>query len=302
MLLAPSPNRFAEKRSMKKLIGCFLVVLILFTTSCENENWLVKDQVRDKVSRAVDSVVTTGLLPGVSVYVSRPAGSFTLYKGFSDLELKTTWQAPLPGYAQSISKSFTATAILQLQERGKLNLDDAIKNYLDKDIYDKVANGTTITIRQLLNHTSGILDYIEHPDFAEDVFSGNVFPYDYKKSLSYVYNQPPLFSPGTDWSYSNTNYLLLALIIDKAAGTSNGRFIKENILDKLKLKSTFYLPYESGSIPVVNAYLFNESTKSFEHVSEPQYALTKGMIGDDGILTTPGDLSNFTKSFSKLRT
>lgn len=280
---------------MKKLLGCFLVLMALVITSCEKENAPGKGHLKDRVSRAVDSCVTKGLLPGVTVYVSNPSSSFTVYKGFSNIESETNWQAPLPGYAQSISKSFTATAILQLQERGKLKLDDAIKNYLDKDIYEKIANGTTITIRQLLNHTSGVFDYLEHPDFAADVFSGNIFPYDFRKSLLYVYNQPSLFSPGTDWSYSNTNYLLLALIIDKAAGISNGQFIKANIIDKLKLKCTFYLPYETASVPVVNTYIFNESTKSFDDVSDLQYALTTGMIGDDGIVTTPDDLGKFYK-------
>jgi len=132
----------------------------------------------------------------------------------------------------SLGKQFTAACILLLQERGRLNVHDAISRYLTRvpEVWQ------AITIHELLTHTSGIPDYTSSPDIAKLNRTGAT-P---EQMIALVANKPLDFTPGTQWSYSNTGYILLGMIVEKVSGQSYADFLKSNILDPLGMKDSGY--------------------------------------------------------------
>lgn len=132
----------------------------------------------------------------------------------------------------SITKPFTATAVLMLQEKGKLKLQDFVCQYLS----DCPAAWKPITIEQLLSHTSGIPDYVASPNFMETLAQRSTTD----EIIARVSNQPLLFAPGEKFSYSNSNYYLLGQIIENISKKPYATFILENIFAPLKMSNSGY--------------------------------------------------------------
>jgi CubicO group peptidase (beta-lactamase class C family) len=158
-------------------------------------------------------------------------GQVLLSKGYGmanyELDVPNTPQTKF--HIASISKSFTATAILLLQERGLLNVSDKLAKYIPD-----YPNGDKITIHHLLTHTSGIPDINQFPDYNNK----SKFPQT-PASLIERFKQSPLNAqPGERYGYSNSNYNLLAFIIEKVSGKGFGDFLRENIFDRLGMKDT----------------------------------------------------------------
>jgi len=131
-----------------------------------------------------------------------------------------------------MTKQFTAVAILQLEQRGLLSLSDDIKKYLpDFNTY-----GQKITIENLLTHTGGLVSMVDIKSFKE--IDGK------KESVIYDPDAPLLFKPGSAWSYSNTGYFLLGLIIQKVSGTSYEDFVRKNIFEPLNMTHTYFGTHE----------------------------------------------------------
>jgi CubicO group peptidase (beta-lactamase class C family) len=129
----------------------------------------------------------------------------------------------------SITKQFTAAAILQLADNGKLNLDDKLSKY-----FPDFPKGDSVTIHMLLNHSSGIKDYTTLPNFL------SLQPLSLSKDsvVALFKNQPYNFRPGTQWSYCNSGYFLLGLIIEKVSGQDYGSYLLQNIIGKAGLHHT----------------------------------------------------------------
>ncbi len=200
---------------------------------------------RRALSQAIDSVVASylkdGKAAGMSVAVIRGRDTLKL-KGYgsADLELGV----PTPDRAVyeigSVTKQFTAAAILQLQDDGKLQLDDNITKYLP----DYPTQGYTVTIRRLLDHTSGIKGYTEIPKFG--TIMTRHLP---KDSLVDLFkNEKFDFAPGEAQVYNNSAYFLAGLIIEKASGMSYADYIKKTLFDKAGMKDSRYCS-ESAIIP-----------------------------------------------------
>jgi CubicO group peptidase (beta-lactamase class C family) len=132
----------------------------------------------------------------------------------------------------SLGKQFTAACILLLQERGRLNVHDAISRYLP----GLPTAWQAITVHQLLTHTSGIPNYTSSPEFAKIRRTGAT-P---QQMIELVTDKPLDFTPGTNWSYSNTGYILQGMIIQKISGQSYADFLKTNIFDPLGMSESGY--------------------------------------------------------------
>jgi CubicO group peptidase (beta-lactamase class C family) len=132
----------------------------------------------------------------------------------------------------SMTKQFTAAAVLLLEERGKLTLDDPIKRYYPQ----APASWDGITLRHLLGHTSGIPNYTNTPDFGR-MSAWRATP---AELVARVQNLPLEFEPGAQMRYSNTGYVLLGMAIEKAAGTGYAAFLKQNIFDPLGMADSGY--------------------------------------------------------------
>ena len=132
----------------------------------------------------------------------------------------------------SITKQFTATAILLLQERGKLSVGDPICKYIDTC----PAAWSEVTIHHLLSHTGGIPNFTSFPDYVPKM----MMPVTTQEMIARFKDKPLDFKPGEKWSYSNSGYFLLGAIIEKASGESYESFLQKNIFDPLKMTNTGY--------------------------------------------------------------
>ncbi len=150
----------------------------------------------------------------------------------------------------SNTKSITATAILLLMEDGKLSLEDSLKQWLHD--YDHIDHD--ITIRQCLQMTSGIYNFTDHPNFFNAISANPTRRWTPEEILT-TFVRAPLFEKGTSWSYSNTNYLLLGLIIEKASGMPYPQFVRQRILEPLKLNSFSFYPLEAPKAPMAHAWV-----------------------------------------------
>lgn len=153
--------------------------------------------------------------------------------GMANLELDVPMQIDHVFRIGSISKQFTAVAILQLLEKGKLNLQDDIKKFIP----DYPTHGYTITIEHLLNHTSGIKSYTDMNEWDDQVRRKDFTP---AALVDYFKNQPMDFAPGTKWNYNNSGYFLLGYIIEKASGKTYPEYIIQNIFKPLGMTNSYY--------------------------------------------------------------
>ncbi|MFD1530454.1 serine hydrolase domain-containing protein [Pseudonocardia aurantiaca] len=155
----------------------------------------------------------------------------------------------------SVTKTFVATVVLQLVDEGRLALDDPI----DRHLPGVVPNGRAITVRQILNHTSGIYDYAHERDWSTNRWRGDARFRTYRPQelLDVAFAQPPYFPPGQGWHYSNTNYIVAALLIERLTGRPYGVEITERILRPLRLNQTS-VPGTDPSVPEPHAHGYTE--------------------------------------------
>jgi CubicO group peptidase (beta-lactamase class C family) len=143
----------------------------------------------------------------------------------------------------SVSKVFVATVILQLIDEGVLGLDQTVEQWMP----GIVGNGDQVTIRQLLTHTSGVPNYLEGR-FINDFLNNRGRFWQQQELVAYGTSRPPDFAPGQPerWRYSNTNYVLLGMIVEHATGTSMAQQVRWRIIEPLGLQRTSFEPYEPG--------------------------------------------------------
>ena len=152
--------------------------------------------------------------------------------------------------AASITKSFVATVVLELAAEGKLSLDDTIEHWLPRI----VPNGAAITLRELLNHTSGLFNYSEGADWVPSVLADPQRIWLPKELIALSAAHTPYFTPGMDWHYANTNYVLLGLVIEAATGRSVGDELRDRIFQPLGLRETSF-PTGVDASGLVHAYV-----------------------------------------------
>ncbi|MFH8724233.1 serine hydrolase domain-containing protein [Streptomyces termitum] len=153
----------------------------------------------------------------------------------------------------SITKTFTATVLLQLQAEGRIDLDDPVDRWLPGLVRGHGHDGRKITVRQLLNHTSGVYSYTGDPGFQKKVFGAGFLEHRYdtwqpRELVRIAMDHAPEFAPGTGWSYSNTNYVLAGLVIEKVTGRPYGKAVENRVLKPLKLRATL-LPGTDPAMP-----------------------------------------------------
>src|SRR5215204_2157224 len=167
-------------------------------------------------AKVLDSVLkhyTHNMIPGASVAVySETEGWWTGAQGYADLEKKLPMTNCHLQYLQSISKSYMAVEILQLKEQGKIDLDAPMTKYLPNKYSKYIEDAGSVTVRMLLNHTSGIPEYNEAPAFVSNVILHPTQNFSSEDCLKGIEGKGFQFTPGKTYKYTNTNYLLLSLI------------------------------------------------------------------------------------------
>jgi D-alanyl-D-alanine carboxypeptidase len=212
---------------MKRII-CLLTSLLFACLTIDAQ--LSNDATAKIDQAAADALARTGV-PSASVAVVKD-GKIAYVKAYGDAKLdpKTPATSQMRYSIGSISKQFTATAILMLQEQGKLSLDDKVAKFLPD-----LTRANEVTIRQLLSHTSGYQDY-----WPQDyVMPGMLKPVTAQEIMNRWAKIPLDFEPGTKWQYSNTNYVIAGAIIEKASGVPLWQFLTERIFKPLGMTSAY---------------------------------------------------------------
>jgi D-alanyl-D-alanine carboxypeptidase len=193
----------------------------------------------------------------------------------------------------SITKLFIGTLMLKLQEEKVLDLDDKISMYIPEKLLKNVENAENCSIRQLLNHTSGIYDIISDKGFYLALLNNPQKKWQPDELLEFAYNKPAEFSLGAGISYSNTNFLLASLVIDYAMGRPHYEVLREKIIDPLRLKHTYYYPHDDLSEGTAQGYfdLYNNN-----HIENLTNYNTGSGNGYGGIYSTVNDLKIFIKA------
>jgi len=218
---------------------------------------------------AIDSMANAYLasppVPGVSVAVVRGRDTIVM-RGYGYADLATRRPAgPTTVYQiGSITKQFTSAAIMRLVEKGKIHLDDDISVYLP----NFPEQGHHVTVRELLNHTSGIHDYTNQiktwqPHWAEDLPPDSI--------VGFVKRDTFDFAPGTSWSYDNTGYVLLGMIVEKASGKPYADYLTEQFFKPLHLRQTRYCPNH----PTDTTYATGYSIKDGKSVPAAYLSMTQ---------------------------
>ncbi len=184
-----------------------------------------------------DEIENAGI-PGILIEVVTPEWTWKSAAGSSSPLTGEPANPDMRFLIASVTKSVTSIAIQKLAEEGKLDLADPIEKWLPAELMDRIPNGKEMTIRQLLDHTSGIADYDEQSINLEELHNPDV-PVPYQVSLEQGLSASPLFSPGTNYTYSNVNYILLTLIIDAASGIPYEDYVTRNIIIPAGLNDTF---------------------------------------------------------------
>ncbi len=196
---------------------------------------------RTALDTALNEVVAAGV-PGIVVRVQdghRPARAYVA--GVGDLGTGTALRPTAQFRVGSITKTFVATIVLQMVGEGRLNLDELVAQRLP----GLLANGDRITVRQLLNHTSGLPDYTQDPDLFTGIAQNRVW--EPRELVALAQKYPQERAPGSAWKYSNTNYIVAGLLVEAVAGHPLARELDRRIFTPLRLDHT--------SFPVGNAPL-----------------------------------------------
>ncbi|MFG2132413.1 serine hydrolase domain-containing protein [Streptomyces sp. NPDC048751] len=246
--------------------------------------------------RAVEAAVADGV-PGVTLTARDAHGTWSTTAGVGDMTTGAP-RSPEDHYrVASVTKTFVATVLLQLEAEGRLSLDDTVEEWLPGVVRGNGHDGRRITLRHLLNHTSGIYNYTRDPAFRRTYLEGFLeHRYDTvppERQIAVAMTHAPDFAPGTDWNYSNTNYTLAALVVEKATGRSYGDEIRRRVVAPLGLRSTS-LPGTRPTLPAPSSRAYG---KLSEDTTSPTYDVTEFnpslTYGSGEMISTSSDLNRF---------
>ncbi len=243
-------------------------------------------------------------LPGVVALVYTPtSGTWMGTAGYSRLETKAAMQPCSVFMSASVAKLYHAVALLKLHESGLLHIKDKIDEYLPESLCDQLPNGHVATIKTLLNHTSGIPNPTGTLSFLVDYIQNFRKRYSNHAYLRPIFNKSPVGEPGAKLVYSDANYILIALIMDKVYG-SHARAISDLIIRPLNLTNTYYKHEAAFSKPpgLVNSYVDLYDKKTFRNMSIEEQTFNEVTEGHDGMKYSVYDNLKFLKALFYDRT
>ena len=220
--------------------------LLLFTFSCKEKKI---DLLETGLQQELIQITQNKQVPGASLAVVLSNDKvLALVSGFSDVEKaeKMTPQHLL--FSGSVGKTYVMALVLKMVEEGLLNPEDKVSSFFkEEDWFNQIPNHETLTIRMLLNHTSGIPRYVFKSELWKIVKTDPDKTWTGKERLSLVFGDPPVHPAGKGWAYSDTNYIILGMIIEKLKGKAYYEVLQEEILIPLQLDRTF--PSDRRNLP-----------------------------------------------------
>lgn len=267
----------------------WVAALAVMAASCSDGEGH-KDSVADRIDEIAESAISEGPIAGLSIAVLR--GQDVIVSkgyGYADLEAKVPATADTIYDIASVTKLFTAVAIMKLVQAGKLDLDDDLASLLPE--LPNADQARRITVRQLLNHTSGLADYVvAHTEYwltgGKPVTSAWV--------LDYLAGRPLMFEPGSQWSYSSSGFYLLGMIVERVSGLPYNQYVRDEIAAPLGLAATAPCDGVFGSAPATRGYGVAESGL----VANRLFG-APNIVADGGLCSTVGDLARLPAALAR---
>ena len=285
-----------KTRYTKILSLIFTILLTASFASAQTD----ANALRQKLQAKLDEWHQNAKFAGATVGVVLADGtSFGLATGFSDLQAKTSMKPTDLMLAGSVGKTYAAAVALQLVNEGKINLDDKIEKYLGSEKwFSRLPNAKDITVRQLMNHTSGLVRYEFKDQFTKDLTANPDKVWRPEELLAYLFDEKAAFEAGKGWDYSDTNYIVLGMIIEKVTGKKYYDEARNRILKPLSFKNTF--PQDSRIIKgLIQGYAGENNPfggtdamiQNGKFAINPQFEWTGG-----GMVSNSEDLARWAKT------
>lgn len=271
---------------LKSILCILLIIFMCFLPGCEpNTN---EEDVADNLPELIDSLfiplANNDIISGNILIAKNGKVIAEKSYGYADREHNIFNDQESVFRIGSITKTFTATAIMLLYERDSLNLKDPVLKFLDN-----FPNGDKITIHHLLTHTSGLINF----NYIKDYLSKSNQELSIKEVIDWFKNEQPLGQPGEKFHYSNSNYVILAYIIERVSNQPYERFVKENILDLLSMCNSGVDKNEKILMHRSQGYSRNDSGE----ICKAKYQSLQFGIGHGAMYSTTRDLLSFAQSF-----
>ncbi len=255
--------------------------------------------IKKRIQKQIDTLQKIHGFVGLNVGFSLPdSRTYGLSTGYSCLAPKTKMKPKDRMLVGGLGKLFFATMTIQLAKEGKLKLDDKISKYLDNEAWFlRIPNAKSLTIRMLLNHTTGIPEYYEQGDFMQQLRQNPDKEWKAVELLNYIFDKMPLFGAEKSWSYAETNYLLLGIILEKNIDQDLFDEVNNRLIRRLQLTET-----ERADSRIISrlavGYSMPKSPFGFEGANvengllkiNPQYEWTGG-----GFVSNAEELAIFSK-------
>lgn len=237
-----------------------------------------------ELQNKIDSFRTANNLKGISACVIYPGmGTWKGAAGISNVGTPISTEM-LFGIASN-TKLFTGVLLLKLAENNIIQLEDSLHQYLP--IFNNI--DPNITIRQLLNHTTGLDDVTNVPGYPDSMLTNPNRVFTANELVSWA--GPPLFAAGTSWDYCNTNYLLAGMVAESATGKSYSQLLRDSILTPLQLDSTFLGVYETILYPVAHPWQNGVNNNAIPRTSVNSAAWAAGAM-----YSTSGEMAQWYKA------
>lgn len=244
-----------------------------------------------KYNSLLNNITASGV-PGIIMAVYHPqTGMWVGASGKADLHNDVTMQSCNITRVGSTVKMFTAATILKLKEEGKITLDSKLSDYISGDAINKIENADKATIRQLLQHSSGIYNYIQNLNFQTASINDLIKEWKPEELLKYAYNKSPYFQPDEDVAYSNTNYILLGMLIEKIEGKPFYKVFEEKLFAPLGLTMTKFAAENHVPDGIVRGYI--DLYSNLNVIESTYYSGWDYYTADGGLISNPYDLNIF---------
>lgn len=239
----------------------------------------------------LNQIISDGVV-GITMSVYKPqTGMWVGAAGMADLHNGVAMQSCNISRMGSTVKMFTAVTVLKLQEEGKLNLDDKISAYLHGEVIDNLENADKATIRQLLQHSSGIYNYIQNLVFQTASTNDLIREWKPEDLLRYAYHKSAYFAPGEDVRYSNTNYILLGMLIEAIEGKPFYDVFEEKLFLPLGLTLTSFAAKDPVPDGIVRGYI--DIYSNLQVLESTYFSGWDYYTADGGLISNPYDMSRF---------
>jgi D-alanyl-D-alanine carboxypeptidase len=235
---------------------------------------------------------------GTAGFVLADGTAFSIAVGVSDRTAGTPMKTTDRLLLGSVGKTYVSAVALQMIHEGKFALEDTLEKFFGKEPwFPRLANASSITVRHLMTHTSGIVRYEFNPQFTKDLSANPDKVWTGEDRLAYLFDAKPPFAPGQGWQYSDTNYIVLGMIIERVGKAPYYEQLRKRVLDPHKLRDT--VPADSRTVPgLVQGYAgpnnpfggSDEMIKDGKFAVNPQFEWTGG-----GLAVTALDLAKWGK-------